>query len=275
MGGLIVALALWIAEPAVDPPGAAPAEVQAEYDAAVALRRERRFRESAAAFEALAERHPSRRLASLARIAAASLWRWQLAEPRRALQHYRSIALGPERVPGKKAALIGWLSMERDAGGPRGELRLIERLHRRDPGAEYAPMLLLRAARILAGELGRPAEALEPLEALRRAHRRSTWSGEAALLEARTLVRLGRPAEAVKVLRRLLATRRESFVVGEYDPASIDDGWLLLGEILERELKRPAEAAAVYRELIAEKPESRLSKEAAARLDHISGLMKP
>ena len=91
----------------------------------------------------------------------------QLAELRRRQGRTAEAVTLLERAGPSHGAQLCRARLALDAGDPRTATELLERLHRRDPSPDQAPLLeLLLRASIADGELGRAATALAELRAL-------------------------------------------------------------------------------------------------------------
>ena len=91
----------------------------------------------------------------------------QLAELRRRQGRTAEAVALVERAGASHGAQLCRARLALDAGDPRTATDLVERLHRRDPSPDQAPLLeLLLRASIADGELGRAATALAELRAL-------------------------------------------------------------------------------------------------------------
>jgi tetratricopeptide (TPR) repeat protein len=267
---LSAALLVILAASPIDPPGTLDPKAEAAFDSAVKLRREGRFRPAAEAFEALAAAHPRARRAPHALAIAASIRLWQLGERDRAKALCDRVLAGPDDVPGLMLALTERLALERDRGGPKAELALVHTLYDRRKTASYAPYLLLRASRILEGDLDQPIAALVPVRRIVESFEGSSWADEATIAEARLLRKLGRSDEALRSYRRLIATHTESFIVGEYDSDFLDEAYFELADTLERDLTDGEAAEKAFLELVDEMPESIRVDDALHRAEAIA-----
>lgn len=242
--------------PRYDPPGTTDPKADAAFEAAATLRRQGKLKEAAQAFEQLASDFPHGRRAAQALTTAAEIYQWQLDDPAAAARLFERALAGPSDLPGVMPALTQRLSIERERGGPKAEVSLIDALIRRRAKAEYTPYLLLRASRVLLEDLQDPAHALEPVELLLSSYGSSTWSDDGLFLRAKIRRRLGRPEEALKDYRKIIASEEPSLIVGEYDSDLLDDAYLALADTLRDDLHRAAPAEDAYRNLVDAVPDS-------------------
>lgn len=245
-----------------------------DYAAISKARRGGRALEAANRFEALVADHPNSRYAQRALASAGAIRQWDLDEIDHARELYDRVLEGPDERPGIMPSLAARLGLERDAGGPRAELALIEKLDRRRPNASYAPYLLIRAAEILAGDLDAPKAALAPLERLRISFPRSTRADKGMMREASILRRLGQPNDALKLYRAIMEKERTSFIVGEYNSSELDDAYFEMAETYRLDLHDFDRAEAAYLVLVNHQQRSRYVDRAlfeASRLASLRG----
>ncbi len=240
--------------PRFEGPGVRDPLADRELEAAQGMRRRGDFAAAAAAYESFAEHHPHSRRWAQALTAAAELHHWQLEAPAAAARLYERALEAPSDLPGVMPALTQRLSLERDRGGSLAELELIEHLLLRRSNAEYAPYLLLRAAKLLDSELHDPARALETAQRAVVRAAKTSWSDDALFLEASLLRRVGRAPEALRAWRQIIASQEPSLIVGEYDSDLLDDAYYQVAVTLEASDPRAAEEA--YRAVAAEVPAS-------------------
>lgn len=225
-----------------------------ELDQARQLRRGGDFAAAARAFEAFADRHPHSRRWAQSLTAAAELHQWQLAAPAVAARLYERALEAPSDLPGVMPALTQRLALERDRGGALAELELIEHLQKRRSTADYAPYLLLRAAKLLDEELADPARALLTAQRAVARAAQTSWADDALFLEASLLRKAGRGPEALLAWRQIIARQEPSLIVGEYDSDLLDDAYYQVAVTLEASDPKAAEEA--YRAVAVEVPAS-------------------
>lgn len=257
---LLGAAALCFAGPAAaerprfEGPGVSDPVAERELDQARGRRRSGDFAAAAQAFEAFADHHPHSRRWAQALTAAAELYHWQLDAPAAAARLYERALEAPSDLPGVMPALTQRLSLERDRGGALAELELIEHLLQRRSNADYAPYLLLRAAKLLDAELSDPARALLTAQRAVARAAQTSWADDALFLEASLLRKAGRGPEALRAWRQIIASQEPSLIVGEYDSDLLDDAYYQVAVTLEASDPRAAEEA--YRAVAAEVPDS-------------------